>query len=91
MRTADFSTVETEFFQTIGDVEVGHRAKQTAIDTGLARDPDNYTTELFGIRLRGGQFLGRGLSSSARLGFEFLQAAGVARLALPVGIRKLRA
>jgi hypothetical protein len=57
--------------QFFGDVAVGDRTEQAAVDAGLLRQLDGRAAELFALRLRFGQLGGRGLFEFGALGFEF--------------------
>ncbi len=86
-----FGHGEASFGQCFSDVGVGDGAKQAAIDAGFLRQLDGVTAD---FRLRPGRrpaFERLCFSSSARLALNSALAASVARRALPVGIRKLRA
>jgi hypothetical protein len=77
--------------QLFGDVVVGDRAEQAAVNAGLLGQLDGGAGELFALGLGGSQLLGGSLFQFGALGFELsLGSSGGAR-ARPDGIRKLRA
>lgn len=82
---------ETGLLQTFGDVGVGDRAEQATVDAGLLGDLQLEAVDALAQGLGSGQLLGLDLFQFSAAGFEFLQAASVARRAFFWGIRKLRA
>ena len=62
--------LEAMLVQRFGDVGVGDRAEQAAVDAGLLRELDGRAAELLALRLRGGQLVGGGLLEFGALGFE---------------------
>jgi hypothetical protein len=91
VRHADGGLVDVEALgsERLGDVGIADGAEQAAVHAGLAGDGDG-RLQLVGHSLGGSQLFGSALEFGAT-GFELGQVGGVARLALPCGIRKLRA
>jgi hypothetical protein len=61
MRTCDFCDHQTHLGQGLGDVGIGDRAEQAAVDAGLLRDAHGLAAQLFAQGLRSGQLGGSDL------------------------------
>lgn len=68
-----FDAFETGLFQTFGDVGVGHRAEQAAVDASLLDDLQLVAVDALTQGLGGGQLLGLDLFQFGAARFEFLQ------------------
>ena len=86
LRHPDLRLVDVESLlrQRLGDVVVGHRAEQPAVDPGLGRDLDGGAVHLLADRLRGDQAFRLRLFEIRATRLEFLdrRLGGAARLAL---------
>jgi len=77
--------------QRFGDVCIGDGTKQAAVNASLLRNLNSQAVQLFALRLSGSQLLAAAFSRSARLTSNSATAAWVARRAMRLGMRKLRA